>query len=141
MNSNQITLTGTTGTITISPRSYAAHQTATQMHRKPRLYVHGESFDLLEDLTNRGRRPYKVWRDAVRLLNMETGGVLSLQGMRWSQYAGCSCPCSPGFVLEHQLVEADGQATRRFDVWVELKNTAMVDPTKPSRELVGVARS
>jgi len=31
---------------------------------------------------------------------LEAMGLPADTKVRWSQYAGCSCPCSPGFVVD-----------------------------------------
>ena len=40
-------------------------------------------------------------------------GIAPDTKVRWSQYAGCSCPCSPGFI-----VEGYPQAVSRQDIYV-----------------------
>lgn len=99
---------------------------------KPRMYVWttGE-FDVLEDLTNRGRRPFTLWRKAIRM-NLAGFGI-DLSEMPWSQTAGCSCPCSPGFVLKKQTIEIGGETFRRFDIWVTLEGAPSVDESKEAR--------
>ena len=101
---------------------------------KPRMYVHATGeFDVLEDMTNRRRRPFTLWRKAIRA-NLAGFGI-DLSEMPWSQTAGCSCPCSPGFVLKRQTIKIGGESFRRFDVWVTLEGAPSVDESKPAREL------
>ena len=105
---------------------------------KPRMYVWADQeFSVLEDLANRHRRPAGVWRRAVRdRLNGQID--LNLEKMPWSQQAGCSCGCSPGFVLEHQTLEVGDRTFRYFDVYVTLEDVSTVDESKPARELLAL---
>lgn len=128
------------GTITIQPRNMW-RLSRRDRYKKPRMYVWpDENFNVLESLQNRTRRPYDAWRKAVKALVAETGAPLDLTGMRWSQYAGCSCPCSPGFVLKSQVCEAraehHGFRSVYFDVHVTLRGVPTVDSSKAARQLV-----
>lgn len=67
---------------------------------KPRVYffVNGET--TMENLEKRYSRPYKEY---LRLLpdvwdHLDVKAPEKLK-VRWSQNAGCSCGCSPGFVI------------------------------------------
>jgi hypothetical protein len=104
-------------------------------NKAPRMYVDAsEQFNVIEDLMNRHRRPYATWRKAVR--KALAGVNIDLSKMAWSQKAGCSCPCSPGFVLESQCIHLDGEFFRHFDIWVTLVGAPSVDETKVARDLV-----
>jgi len=95
--------------------------------RQGRVYVSAVAeFNVLEDLTNRLRRPHKAWRPMV-LAALEQIGIMPTR-MYWSQYAGCSCPCSPGFRL-------DCTETEYYAFWIHLNNAPTVDETKSGREL------
>lgn len=124
------------GTIRVVARKVGARRRQT----KPRMYVGAdETFNVLEDLENRRRRPHSVWRKAVRELFAESGIPFDLSVMGWTQFAGCACGCSPGFVIERQTVAEHGIAPwTAFDVYVTLKGVPTVDETKPARELVSV---
>lgn len=88
-------------------------------NKAPRMYVStDQEFSVLEDLMNRRNRPYAFWRKSVR--KALAGINIDLSKMAWSQTAGCSCPCSPGFVLDSQFIDIDGEFFRYFDVWVTL---------------------
>lgn len=73
-------------------------------HSRIYFLINGES--LVENLLNRRSRPTKLYR---RLLNKvytqlrEQGEILpqdqNPQDVKWSQTAGCSCGCSPGFIM------------------------------------------
>lgn len=123
--------------------------------KKPRLYVGGNTFDVIEDLENRCRRPQKLYRQEVENLFANLNVPINIQGMRWNQHAGCSmCPCSPGFVLPEQTITmvcetwdqgSNGQPFRvkqgidtfrgSFDVHVIIDNIQTVDESKPARVL------
>lgn len=141
MTTNEsVTFEDELGTITITPR-VTWRLTTREAHKKPRMYVWpDENFNVLEDLANRTRRPHAAWRKAVERLVAATGAPLDLTGMRWSQYAGCTCPCSPGFILKSQVCEAraehHGFRSVYFDVSVELRGAPTVDPDKAPRQLV-----
>lgn len=126
--------------------------------KKPRLYVYGDKFDVIEDLTNRCRRPHGLYRQEVRDLFEQLNVPIDIEGMRWNQNAGCSmCPCSPGFVLPEQTLtmvcdtfdrDSNGHTFRvkqgidtfrgSFTVWVHVQNLETVDHSKPARVLAGV---
>ena len=60
------------------------------------LSIQGES--IMENLENRRNRPHAVLRPFVLEALREAG--VQVSGLRWSQKAGCSCPCSPGWILQ-----------------------------------------
>lgn len=96
----------------------------------PRVYVDaGKSFNALEDLSNRRRRPHHDWKPFV-VEALDRIGI-TYERMFWSQTAGCSCGCSPGFVLRN----ADAPP---MDVWVTLPGAPTVDESLPARDLTGV---
>ena len=98
-----------------------------EMEKKPRFYVSDDRpFNVIEDLTNRTRRPHSIYRPLVA----EALARIGLEGVKfsWSQHAGCSsCPCSPGFILDLPGVRAD--------FWLSVPNVATVDEAKPGRIL------
>ena len=63
-----------------------------------RLFVMVQNEKLRENLAKRFDRPYKAYRAEVlpKVLKNE----LWLAKASWSQTAGCSCGCSPGFFLD-----------------------------------------
>jgi hypothetical protein len=93
-----------------------------------------ETFNVIEDLMNRHRRPYATWRKAIRTALAKVD--IDLSKMAWSQKAGCSCPCSPGFVLNKQNLEVNGEVFYLYDIWVTLVGAPSVDETKVARDLV-----
>jgi hypothetical protein len=99
------------------------------------MYVTIEAESVLANLMNRKRRPYNLYKTLIHSSGI--GDVLDLSKLSWSQHAGCSCPCSPGFVLNHQYPEIDGETYVYFDVWVALDGALNVDERKAPRVLVG----
>lgn len=77
------------------------NKTYRERKRKSRLSVYGTAVEsIAEDFVNRTRRPYKVYREAAKPFLEALG--LPTKGIVWNQYAFCSCPCSPAFVMpEH----------------------------------------
>ena len=65
------------------------------------LFPKGES--TFGHLMNRKSRPFKFYRKQIipivlKKLNWDPKTLI-----RWSQYAGCSCPCSPGFRVNEYI--------------------------------------
>jgi len=104
---------------------------------EPRMYVSADvSESIVENLANRTRRPYTIWKKQIPVALAGLGISLNLEGMRWSKNAGCTlCPCSPGFVIPQQEigVRPGNAPVKHFDVWVTLKGAPSVDETKPAR--------
>lgn len=101
--------------------------------RRTRVYVSGSgAFDVLEDLRDRFRRPYVAWRPLV-LDVLKSLGYEDLK-LRWSQRAGCSCGCSPGFIIEGGARYGlyDG------DLWIKFNDpdVPVVDESIPARDLI-----
>ncbi len=105
----------------------------TDYNKKPRIYVSCDE-TLLENLVNRTTRPVNAWGRVIRkaMKQLELPGRIG-----WYQRAGCSCPCSPGFIWSDapnfsaawymdkankwgDRVYDDGYATRRYDVYVKI---------------------
>lgn len=146
-NQRRIEFGTLTGRVTVIPRGYD------EKISKPRVYVStDESFNLVEDLENRTRRPYLAWKPLVvkAFDELHYRGVLtfikqdeSKLKLSWSQYAGCSCPCSPGFILGNcesiyflNPEGSDPDDRRRefhFDIYVTLKGAPSVDESKEQR--------
>lgn len=101
-----------------------------------RLYVSVADETLLENLQNRCRRPYNVYKRMIAASGI--GAVLDLTGLRWSQNAGCTmCPCSPGFIIPRQAISIGLATFTNFDVWVKLDGAPSTDPLKAPRVLAG----
>jgi hypothetical protein len=124
------------GRLTIMERKYDWRDRRSY-YAKPRMYVHATgTFDVVEDLANRRRRPFKLWRKTIR--ENLLGFSIDLKAMPWSQTAGCGCGCSPAFVLEKQAVRIAGETFDYFDIWVTLEGAPTYDETKSPRELIAL---
>lgn len=123
-------------TLTIIPRSYH-YSYKNDYFKSPRMYVSVADETIMDNLANRKRRPYNVYKTLIHSSDVKS--VLDLSKLSWSQSAGCAmCPCSPGFVLNQQTLTIDGETVTRFDVWVTLDSAPSVDETKPARVLAGL---
>lgn len=61
-------------------------------------YFFHDKESITENLVNRRRRPYNEYKDLLlELLHKE--GITGVKP-QWRQRCGCSCGCSPGFVLQ-----------------------------------------
>lgn len=68
--------------------------------RIARFHFWHESDTILSDLNRRMQgysRPYTFYRKAVLPTLIDELGLDTDTKFRWSDYLGCSCPCSPGF--------------------------------------------
>ena len=54
----------------------------------------------LEQFVYRHSRPVQLYRTLLPEI-FEALGLPANTTARWSQKAGCTCPCSPGFILSH----------------------------------------
>lgn len=67
--------------------------------QKSRLYLSVANENILEHLQNRFDRPVNEYKKLIApVLKM-----LGVEKARWSQKAGCSCGCSPGFILDRKV--------------------------------------
>ena len=126
------------GKITFMERKWSAHTRSSEMSAAPRMYVSVADETIMDNLANRKRRPYNVYKTLIH--SSDIASVLNLSGLRWSQHAGCTCNCSPGFILNsvQSVKDEDGNYLSHFDIWVTLENAPAVDETKPARVLVGL---
>ena len=110
--------------------------------KKPRVYVFPEKETVMENLFNRHSRPTKEYKNAVKDRVFEAMGLDKDENtLSWSQYAGCSCPCSPGFIIKNKI---PGRGWPRVDVYVTLANdstdTVSVERKDMSPEEIMVAK-
>lgn len=72
-------------------------------YRKMRIYIFREGETLLQNILQRYTRPYDFYKKEVipKIKDQlkEEGIDLDTLKISWNQYAGCSCGCSPGFIL------------------------------------------
>lgn len=106
-----------------------------EYNEAPRLYVSVADETILENLENRRRRPYNVYKKMIAASGINA--VLNLESLRWSQNAGCTmCPCSPGFIASKQRVAVGATEFVNFDVWVKLDGAPSIDERKPARVII-----
>ncbi len=75
--------------------------------KKARIYVSPEGETILDNLMGgRFTRPHQAYRALVLPLIRELYGQ-DLK-LAWSQFAGCSCPCSPGFIANRPITVKAG---------------------------------
>jgi len=94
-------------------------------YKKTRMYVRPEKESFWENFVNRRSRPSKLYRtilpEAIRQAELPEGTKAM-----WSQKAGCSCGCCPGFVLTcEQPYEV--YVTVSSDDPEEVKNDGTID--------------
>lgn len=118
------------------PRVYSTYSGWKAYSQSPRMYVSVSDETVLDNLVNRKRRPYNVYKTLIHSSGISE--VLNLNELRWSQRAGCTCPCSPGFVLGRQSMQIGEKSFHHFDVWVTLESAPSVDERKAPRVLAGV---
>lgn len=62
-----------------------------------RVFFFARKETLAEQLINRHHRPHRLYRELLPEVGKRLG--IDVSRARWSQTAGCRCPCSPGFIL------------------------------------------
>ena len=95
---------------------YITQQQRNEYNRAPRLYFSNDGSEtVLENLVNRRNRPYQFYRKEFMpgLTSILRDLGVKILKARWSQKAGCSCGCSPGFILE----VAD-YSNNPYNIWV-----------------------
>ena len=121
------------GILTVRKRKWYPGDRSSDMNKAPRLYVNVTDESVFENLENRKRRPYNVYKTLIHSSGLRT--LINIDKLSWSQHAGCTCACSPGFVLGHQNVYIGDETFYNWDAWVTLTNAPAVDPAKPARVL------
>jgi len=66
--------------------------------KKARMYFFCKGENLIENLLGRHFRPKVLFRQVFDEV-FTKAGIEKPVRITWSQYAGCRCPCSPGFIL------------------------------------------
>jgi hypothetical protein len=94
--------------------------------KKVRIYFSVEGENVLQNLVLRQSRPNKLYRKFLPEV-LEKMGFATGTKAYWDQHAGCSCPCSPGFVVQ-------SNEYRGWVIWVTLEGDeeAQLDPKKTS---------
>ncbi len=65
----------------------------------PRVYFFEKNESVLSHLHRRYYHPHQEYRKLLPQVYEQLDFPLGVKA-KWSQYAGCSCPCSPGFTLK-----------------------------------------
>lgn len=69
-----------------------------------RCYFFHQGESIIDDLLERRNRPSKVYETCFPKVREEIKKVSGVDADKlrfwWSQYAGCRCPCSPGFLVK-----------------------------------------
>ena len=88
-------------------------------YRPPRIYVFPKGESILQNFfVGRHNRPYKMYRERILPTVFEELRWDPKIKVRWSQYAGCSCPCSPGFIVTKPTLKNP----RDLDEWFAHQN-------------------
>lgn len=68
--------------------------------KRPRVYFFIEGENILQNLQDRFSRPHQEYRKLLPEVYRQAGIDQENPTATWSQKAGCSCGCSPGFILD-----------------------------------------
>lgn len=84
----------------------------TNDYNKARVYIFPKGETIIENFFNRRSRPYNLYKKDVMPTVLNELDLPTDTRMNWSQKAGCSCGCSPGFILPDY---------RGFNVFVDVE--------------------
>lgn len=76
--------------------------TARDSRQRTRVYFWPQNETVFDNIVNRHFRPVRLYRKHIPYVLMQVGAPDGTRAA-WSQRAGCSCPCSPGFILDVNL--------------------------------------
>lgn len=89
---------------------------------KPKAYVFLEGESIFDNLVNRRNRPVKAYRGLLEMALADIGEEEATY--YWNQKAGCSCGCSPGFILSNTK-------DNKFDIFITLKQEKVEEEVEP----------
>ncbi len=97
--------------------------------RKCRVFIFASdrAESLVEQFGNRWNRPSKLYREEVMPKVLEMLNLPADAKFSWSQKAGCSCGCSPGFIFK-------GSELSGNDVFVDVEGAPLTDVANFERE-------
>ena len=72
---------------------------------QPRIYVYPENESVYENFFNRRVRPVSVMKQVALKALRDRGFDIEAADIVWQQKAGCTCGCSPAFVLTRKFVD------------------------------------
>lgn len=135
----EVVITTDTATIKVKRRGHGRKRYR-DWNKLPRFYVWSDEPETFQDnLANRMRRPYLQWKKSLKEVFAEAGITYDPSTLRWSQYAGCSCPCSPAFIGKSYVLVVNGEIimtpTDRWDMDIEIHALPSVDESKLARVL------
>ena len=79
---------------------------------QPRIYVHPENESIYENFFNRRVRPVSVMKKVALKAFRDRGFDIEAADIVWQQKAGCTCGCSPAFVLTKSFVNWSAWSNR-----------------------------
>lgn len=82
---------------------YSDRRSLQEYNANTRVYIWPEGETVIDNLMNRKSRPYNIYKKEIMPEVLKELGLDPEMKVRWSRYAGCSCPCSPGFILPMNL--------------------------------------
>ena len=91
-------------------------QDAERSQNKTRVYCFLVGESLHQNLVERFSRPHDLYKKTIAQRLVKMGLISSPKDLSWSQTAGCSCGCSPGFILKN------GQVGK--EVFIDLKGAS-----------------
>lgn len=94
--------------------NYRDRRSHREYNKAARVYFFHKGESILENFGNRAARPRDLYKKFLPQV-AEAMGLPKDTKFRWSRYAGCSCPCSPGFICDEVY---------RKDVYVTLSPEA-----------------
>lgn len=118
------------------------HMSSTQREydAKPRLYVSIDAENMLENFAYRWDRPAREYRKLLPAI-FEALQLPADTKASWSQKAGCSCGCSPGFVLDIPRClrrNLTDRTPRHIDFWVTVEGDDAKVAEKPNLERLAI---
>lgn len=85
-------------------------------YAKARIYFSLDGWSILDNLFNRGSEPHVLVKPFIVPMALEAMGLPADTKATWSRKAGCSCGCSPAFII-------DAPNEKGYDVWVTVALT------------------
>jgi hypothetical protein len=92
-------MTTCTPTSTDNPFRITSVRKERSQHWHGRIHISLDGETILENLRDRRRRPYTLYRKHILPLLREQFPEIADYRINWSQRAGCWCGCSPAFVI------------------------------------------
>lgn len=98
-------------------------------YAKARIYFGLDGWSILDNLFNRGNEPHAIVKPFIVPMALEAMGMAPDTKATWNRKAGCSCGCSPAFVV-------DAPNEKGYDVWVSVSLTDGVVAKKEETDAV-----